>query len=110
MIRTRVKSARRRLPVKVDHGTDLPLIFRNTETFPLTAGSPTSGRVSDCMSPAFAAFAKTGDPGAPDLPWQTYNPASKPTMVFDFQSGVKSDPDHDLLVLLPGPAAQGRGL
>ena len=89
------------------HGTDLPLIFHNTEAFPLTAGSPTSGRVANCMSAAFAAFAKSGDPGTPDLPWQAYNPVSKPTMIFDVQSGVKNDPDHHLLTLLPPPNGRG---
>jgi para-nitrobenzyl esterase len=59
------------------------------------------------MSAAFAAFAKSGDPGTPDLPWQAYNPALKPTMIFDVQSGVKNDPDHDLLALLPPPGGRG---
>jgi para-nitrobenzyl esterase len=93
------------------HGTDVPLIFHNPELWPLTAGSAESGAVAERMAGAFAAFAKNGTPGTPELPWPAYSPSSKPTMVFDVPSGVKNDPDRDLLSLLPqGGRARGRGL
>jgi para-nitrobenzyl esterase len=86
------------------HGTDVPLIFHNPDRWPLTAGSKEAGTVSDRMAGAFIAFAKTGNPGTPQLPWPAYNPQSKPTMIFDVKSGAQDDPDHDLLALLPpGP-------
>ena len=91
------------------HGTDVPLIFHNPELWPLTAGSAQSGALADRMSDAFIAFAKTGNPGTPELPWRAYDPASKPTMVFDVASGVKNDPDHDLLAILPQGGGRGRG-
>jgi para-nitrobenzyl esterase len=91
------------------HGTDVPLIFHNPELWPLTAGSKESGAVADRMAGAFIAFAKTGSPSTPELPWTAYNPSSKPTMIFDVQSGVKNDPDRDLLALLP-PGGRRRGL
>jgi para-nitrobenzyl esterase len=63
------------------------------------------------MADAFIAFAKNGTPGTRELPWPAYNPSSKPTMVFDIQSGVKNDPDRDLLSRLPqGAGGRGRGL
>lgn len=83
------------------HGTDVPLIFHNPELWPLTAGSKESGVVADRMAGAFIAFAKNGTPGTPELPWAAYEPAAKPTMIFDVQSGVRNDPDHDLISLLP---------
>jgi para-nitrobenzyl esterase len=91
------------------HGTDVPLIFHNPELWPLTAGSPENRIMADHMSDAFIAFAKNGTPGTKELPWAAYEPAAKPTMMFDVQSGVKNDPDHNLLALLP-PRPRGRGL
>ena len=90
------------------HGTDVPLIFHNPELWPLTAGSRESGVLADRMSGAFVAFAKNGRPGTPELPWAPYNPGSKPTMLFNVQSGVQNDPDHDLLAQLP-PMGTARG-
>lgn len=91
------------------HGTDVPLIFHNPELWPLTANSSQSGILADRMSAAFAAFAKSGEPGTPEVPWRPYNPNSKPTMVFNVQSGIQNDPDHDLLALLP-PRGGARGM
>jgi para-nitrobenzyl esterase len=53
------------------------------------------------MAGCFIAFAKTGNPSTPELPWPAYNPDTKPTMIFDAQSGAQNDPDRDLLALLP---------
>jgi para-nitrobenzyl esterase len=92
------------------HGTDVPLIFHNPDLWPLTAGSKDNGIVADRMADAFIAFAKTGNPSTPELPWPAYNPGSKPTMIFDVQSGAKNDPDRELLSLLPqGVRGRGRG-
>jgi para-nitrobenzyl esterase len=88
------------------HGTDVPLIFHNPDLWPLTAGGKSSGALADKMAGAFVAFAKTGNPSTPELPWAPYNAADKPTMIFDVQSGVKNDPDHDLLAL--ATPAEGR--
>ncbi len=83
------------------HGTDVPLIFHNPELWPLTAGSSENGILADRMAGAFIAFAKTGDPSTPELPWPAYDPGTRPTMIFDVQSGAQNDPDGDLLALLP---------
>lgn len=93
------------------HGTDVPLIFRNPEVWPLTAGSRESAILADNMSAAFVAFAKTGAPGTPELPWRAYDSSSKPTMIFNVDSGIQNDPDHDLLALLPpGRSVRGTGM
>lgn len=92
------------------HGTDVPLIFHNPELWPLTAGSRESGILADRMSAAFVAFAKSGVPGTPELPWRAYDPNSKPTMVFNVHSGIQNDPDHDLLAMLPPGGARGMGM
>jgi para-nitrobenzyl esterase len=61
------------------------------------------------MSDAFVAFAKTGSPATPELPWKAYDQGSKPTMIFNTQSGVENDPDRNLLSLLP-QRGRGRGM
>jgi para-nitrobenzyl esterase len=73
------------------HGTDVPL----------TAGAPDGHAISDRMAGCFMAFAKTGNPSTPELPWPAYNPGARPTMVFDTQSSAENNPDRDLLALLP---------
>ena len=83
------------------HGTDVPLIFHNPELWPLTAGSRDNKIVADRMAGAFLAFAKTGNPSTPELPWPAYNPSTRPTMIFDVQSGAQNNPHADLLALLP---------
>jgi para-nitrobenzyl esterase len=45
--------------------------------------------MADTMAGAFAAFAKTGNPTTPELPWEPYNSSARATMIFDLQSGVK---------------------
>ena len=88
------------------HGTDVPLIFHNPDRWPLTAGGKDAAQVADRMAGAFIAFAKTGDPSTPELPWPAYAPQTKPTMLFDSKSGAANDPDRDLLALLPPAAAR----
>ena len=83
------------------HGTDVPLIFHNPDRWPLTAGAADGRIMAYRMAGAFIAFAETGNPSTPELPWPAYHPNTKPTMVFDTQSGAKNDPDRDLLGLLP---------
>jgi para-nitrobenzyl esterase len=83
------------------HGTDVPLIFHNPDLWPLTATARDGPTMADRMAGCFIAFAKTGNPSIPELPWPAYNPNSKPTMVFDTRSGAQNDPDRDLLALLP---------
>jgi len=90
------------------HGTDVPLIFHNPDLWPLTANSPDGKKMADYMAGAFFAFAKTGNPSTPEVPWPAYNAAQKATMIFDTKSGAQNDPDHDLLAMLPAGGG-GRG-
>ena len=83
------------------HGTDVPLVFHNPDLWPLTAGDKNSIIMADKMAGAFTAFAKKGNPSTPELPWAPYDSTTRATMIFDVRSGVKNDPDRDLLALLP---------
>ncbi|HYP04779.1 MAG TPA: carboxylesterase/lipase family protein [Bryobacteraceae bacterium] len=83
------------------HGTDVPLIFRNPNSWPLTADSKDNVVLADRMAGAFIAFAKTGNPSTPELPWPAYNPKTKPTMIFDVRSKAQENPHADLMAMLP---------
>ena len=83
------------------HGTDVPLIFHNPDLWPLTAGAPDARIMADRMARCFIAFAKTGNPSTPELPWPAFDPITRPTMIFDTQSGAHDDPHRNLLALLP---------
>ena len=80
---------------RAPHGIDLPFIFDN-----LSAGLFETGPIEDrktfaaTVSRAWAAFASTGAPAAPDLPpWPRYTPARRSTLILDYpQSHVVDDP------------------
>ena len=44
------------------------------------------------MMDAWLAFARTGDPSTPALPWPVYDTDTRPTMVFGRQSRVEPAP------------------
>ena len=50
-------------------------------------------RLSDVISDAWVAFARTGSPDHPGLPaWPPYRPDTRATMVFDSVCRVEHDP------------------
>lgn len=83
------------------HTADIGLVFANVDA---GAGitSPNRGlyahpevpRLSEEMSRAWIAFARTGDPGHPGLPeWPTYEADRRATMIFGTPTAVVDDPD-----------------
>lgn len=76
------------------HTCDLPLTMRLT-LFPETE------QLSRLLSAAWAAFARTGDPGTDDLPWKEYTADQRATMVFDAdKSGIVNDPNREARIFL----------
>jgi para-nitrobenzyl esterase len=72
------------------HTAELPLVMGLT----LYSEAETLSRR---LGGAWAAFARTGNPSQPGLPWPAYTPERRPTMVFDVdQSGVVNDPDGEI--------------
>jgi para-nitrobenzyl esterase len=70
------------------HGLDVPLAFSTLDE-PRQSGR----RLSDLMSDAFIAFARTGRPVAPGVPaWPAFDLDHRQTMIFDSTSRVLSDP------------------
>jgi para-nitrobenzyl esterase len=78
---------------KSPHTVEIPFAFHNLAASPLTADAPDAAALADRVSDAWLAFARTGDPNVPDLPhWPAFDPANRPTMIFDSESRVENDP------------------
>jgi para-nitrobenzyl esterase len=79
--------------LKSPHTIEIPFAFDNVKTSRLTADAPTAQALADKVSDAWLAFARKGDPNTPKLPhWPAFEPAKRPTMVFDNESAVVNDP------------------
>ena len=79
--------------LKSPHTIEIPFAFDNIKTSRLTAGSPDAPALADKVSDAWIAFARKGDPNTPKLPhWPSFTPMDRPTMVFNNQSRVETDP------------------
>jgi para-nitrobenzyl esterase len=76
------------------HGLDVPLCFNNTAITASTVGTGAEPRrVSEAMSDAFVAFARTGQPNCPAIPtWPAFTLEKRETMIFDSQIRVMADP------------------
>jgi para-nitrobenzyl esterase len=76
------------------HTSDLPLTMR-------LAMFPESEQLSRQLSSAWAAFARTGNPGTKGLPWPAYTLTQRATMIFDgVKSEVVNDPDREERIML----------
>lgn len=76
------------------HTCDLPLAMRLVRF-------PESEQLSKQLSAAWAAFARTGNPGTKALPWPAYTLSERATMIFDgAKSEAVNDPDKEERVFL----------
>lgn len=80
------------------HALDIPFVFRQRSSPDaefLTRGTAPQS-LSDMMSAAWAAFARTGDPATPDSPgWPAYGPGRR-TMILDELPRLEEDPRREL--------------
>jgi len=79
------------------HGLEMPFVFDNVEGggVGLTGGGAEAQKMADRLSETWIAFAASGDPNTPKsgLPqWDSYNTETRPTMIFDTECRVESDP------------------
>jgi para-nitrobenzyl esterase len=80
--------------IRAFHTCDLPLSMRLVRF-------PESEQLSKQLSAAWAAFARTGNPGTKALPWPAYTFSQRATMIFDApQSHVVNDPDREERIML----------
>ncbi|ALL14329.1 carboxylesterase/lipase family protein [Caulobacter henricii] len=76
------------------HTIDIALVFGTlTAKGSLADASPESVAMSNQMSDAFIAFARTGNPNGPTVPtWEPYTLPRRQTMVFNTPSALADDP------------------
>lgn len=80
--------------MKAHHALDLPLLFDNVALAPrLTGTSPEAFAMAATLSTTYIAFARTGNPNNPRIPfWPPYDLKRRATMAFDLHSRVIDDP------------------
>ena len=72
---------------------DIPFIFDNVRTHPLTQGRDSAVSLADKISDTVIGFARTGNPNVGKLPeWRPYDAVDRATMVWNDDSQVVSDP------------------
>jgi para-nitrobenzyl esterase len=82
--------------LKSPHSLDIPLIFRNLDPALLSGGREDRFAISDQMSKAWVAFARSGNPSHAGLPaWRPYTAAERATMIFDTQCRLVNDPRRE---------------
>lgn len=75
------------------HNSELAFCFDNTKRCDQGTGDTSDARaLAGSMAASWVAFAKTGSPSTPALPWPAFKPDRKMTMVFDSKSLAISDP------------------
>lgn len=83
------------------HAMEIPFVFDNLDVFgtDLMLGPIDDDRrsLASAMADAWCAFAATGDPSTPSLPWPRYQPSTRDTMIWDLRPQVESDPWGDEL-------------
>jgi len=78
--------------IRSPHASDVPLVFDNIAASPAISAAPDAQSVSDQMSDAWIAFARTGNPNVSILPnWPAYSLSTRPSMVFNRTSRVVND-------------------
>jgi len=77
------------------HGADVALAFNNVASSPALVAAPGAQQVSDQMSDAWVAFARTGNPAGKNAPaLRPYTPEHRDVMLLDTQSRVVNDYDR----------------
>jgi para-nitrobenzyl esterase len=86
------------------HSLELALVFDTVATSPSMVGTgPEPQAKADQMSPAWIAFARSGEPQAPGLPrWPAFTLEDRATMVFDLKSRMVPDFRSEERQLLSG--------
>jgi para-nitrobenzyl esterase len=96
------------------HAIEIPFVFRNLAlTKPSIGSGPEQDRLANQVSSAWVSFAHTGIPSNEVTgDWAPYEPQKRLTMIFDRQTSMVADPDHDARVAIfralgTGPLKRG---
>lgn len=83
--------------MKAPHGLEVPLVFRNVkEGSGINGGGEDAIALSEQLSSAWVAFARTGTPSTSSLNWPAYDAEKRATMLFDRECRVANDPDGEI--------------
>ena len=77
--------------MKACHAVELAYVFGNVQDTVYT-GEPADAALSRQVQDQWVRFARTGDPGTPELPWPAYEPENRWTMILRKQSETVKDP------------------
>jgi para-nitrobenzyl esterase len=78
------------------HTADLQFCFDNTKRCEQgTGNTPEAQALAKKMASAWAAFAASGNPSTPGLPWAATDPDSNGSMIFDNECHMTDDPDGE---------------
>ena len=81
---------------KAAHALEIPFVFDNIDSAPITGERPDRQELADAMSEAWLAFARTGDPNHPGIPtWAPYTTTRRDTMIFDVPCRAEQDPARE---------------
>ncbi len=73
------------------HAVELSYVFGNVSDTIYT-GKPADPALSRQVQDQWVRFARTGDPGTPELPWPAYGTEDRWTMILKEESGAVKDP------------------
>jgi para-nitrobenzyl esterase len=94
------------------HTLEIPFVFENVdEGKSMTGSGQDRYALSDKMSAAWAAFARTGNPNAKGLPhWPAFTADQRATMIFNDECKLVNDPykEERLAIAALPPAGPGR--
>jgi para-nitrobenzyl esterase len=94
------------------HGLEIAFVFDNVDKTLSMTGPPTvrTRAISDQMSSAWVAFARTGRPQGARIPtWPAYDAARRSTMIFGDNTRVVEDPRAPLRLQLAATPPARRG-
>jgi para-nitrobenzyl esterase len=95
------------------HTLEIPFVLENVdEAKSMTGSGQDRYALSDKMSAAWAAFARTGSPNAKGLPhWPAFTADQRATMIFNDECKLVNDPfkEERLAIAALPPAGPGRG-
>lgn len=93
--------------VRSCHSSELPFVFSTVDRVPFAGDRPDRFEMAATMGRAWAAFARTGQPGGAGLPaWAPLDEGRQLTMTLDLAPELAEHPDADALAVvsdIPSP-------
>ncbi|HTO54070.1 MAG TPA: carboxylesterase/lipase family protein [Myxococcota bacterium] len=83
---------------KSAHALEIPFVFDNAESVPLTGSRADRAQLAELMTATWLAFARTGDPNHAAIPhWRPYTKERRDTMILDVPCRAEQAPRQEEL-------------